>query len=87
MNKLSIAIVVALLAAGAAAQQNGSPRRAPLANTEDVEPAVQTGETRVALINPAAAAETAPVTPPTPPAAPAAPAIHAAARCRRRDRA
>jgi hypothetical protein len=68
--KLAIAIALALVTTGVAAQQSGSPRRAPLANVDDLEPAVDVGATRVALIDPAApAAPTSPETPvpPTPP--------------------
>ena len=75
MNKLAIAIGGAIaamfVAANAAAQQN-APRRAPLADVEDLEPAVDTRETRVALINPAAAQPPATPAPATasPPVAP-----------------
>jgi hypothetical protein len=69
--KFMIAVVWTLAAFGALAQQTDSPqrpgRRAPLANVEDVEPAVDVGEPRVALINPAQP-------PPTPPPAEPAPA-------------
>jgi len=72
MNKLAIvlsaAIAITLFAASAAAQQ----RRAPLANVDDLEPAVDTGETRVALINPAAA-QPPPADAPAPAASPPPP--------------
>jgi hypothetical protein len=71
-----IAAVLSLTALGAVAQQAEqaprSGRRAPLANVEDVEPAVDVAEPRIALINPAQAQP-----PPTPslanPVTPAAP--------------
>ena len=50
--KVAIAIALTLVATGAAAQQSGSSRRAPLANVDDLEPAVDVGATRVALISP-----------------------------------
>ena len=66
-----MAVALTLLAAGAAAQQNGSSqRRAPLANVEDLEPAVDVSAPRVALAQPPA--EPA-VAQPAPPAAPTAP--------------
>ena len=55
-----VTIAWTLLAASAAAQQ--SERRAPLADVEDLEPAVDVGEPRVAIAQ-------RPVTPATPPAA------------------
>jgi hypothetical protein len=62
--RIIIAIVFTLLAASAAAQ---SQRRAPLANVDDLEPAVDVSEPRVAI------AQGAPAIPATPPApAPAA---------------
>ena len=72
--KVAIAIALTLVATGAAAQESGSSRRAPLANVDDLEPAVDVGATRVALISPGAAqtppppaaAPPPPVTPPTP---------------------
>jgi hypothetical protein len=64
--KFAIAIALALVTTGVAAQQSGSPRRAPLANVDDLEPAVDVGATRVALIDPAApAAPAAPISPET----------------------
>ena len=65
--KVAIAIALTLVATGAAAQESGSSRRAPLASVDDLEPAVDVGATRVALVGPAAAQ-----TPP-PPAAVAVP--------------
>ena len=53
--KVAIAIALMLVVTGAAAQESGSSRRAPLANVDDLEPAVDVGATRVALISPAAA--------------------------------
>jgi hypothetical protein len=58
-----LAIVLTLLAASAAAQQ--SQRRAPLANVEDLEPAVDVSEPRVAI----AQRPEMPATPAPPPAA------------------
>jgi hypothetical protein len=66
--KVAIAIALTLVATGAAAQQSGSSLRAPLANVDDLEPAVDVGATRVALISPGAAQ-----TPPPPAAAPPPP--------------
>jgi hypothetical protein len=68
------AIALSLVAAAAAAQQNGSSqRRAPLANVEDLEPAVDVSEPRVALVPaPAEPAVTQPATPSVPTAAPPA---------------
>jgi hypothetical protein len=67
---IPIALALAL-AFGAAAQQNGSSqRRAPLADVDDLEPAVDVGATRVALID-QPAPPASPVT--TPPAAPQTP--------------
>ena len=73
-----LAIVLTLLAASAAAQQN--QRRAPLANVDDLEPAVDVGERRVAIAqSPATPAVQAPSpaaapSSPTPAAAPSPPA-------------
>jgi hypothetical protein len=54
-----VAVWVLVLAASAAAQdtppRDRADRRAPLANVEDLEPAVDVGETRVAIITPARA--------------------------------
>jgi hypothetical protein len=73
--KIVIAMVLTLVAASAAAQQNGSSRRAPLADVEDLEPAVDVGATRVALIGPAPAQAAQPAAPASaPPATPPAPA-------------
>ena len=67
-HKIAFAIALTLVAAGAAAQQNGSSqRRAPLANVDDLEPAVDVSEPRIAL----AQRPEQPVTQPTPPVAPA----------------
>jgi hypothetical protein len=84
--KVALAIALLLLAAGAAAQQNGSPpqRRAPLANVEDLEPAVDVSRPRVALAQPPA--EPA-VAQPVPPAAPAAPQTAAPAPAQARSTA
>lgn len=58
------AVALTLVAAAAAAQQEGSTqRRAPLADVDDVEPAVDVSAPRVALVTPPAA-------PPLPQAAP-----------------
>ena len=57
--------VVLLIAAGAAAQEIAAPeRRAPIANVDDVEPAVDVSEPRIALARPPAAATAAPPAPP-----------------------
>jgi hypothetical protein len=57
--KAILTIVLTLLAASAAAQQ--SQRRAPLANVDDLEPAVDVGEPRVAIAQrPATPATAAP---------------------------
>jgi hypothetical protein len=54
--RIAIGIVLLLATASAAAQQQGrSERRAPLANVEDLEPAVDVGAPRVAVANPNAA--------------------------------
>ena len=66
--KLAIAIALMLVVASAAAQESRSSRRAPLANVDDLEPAVDVGATRVALITPAPAQ-----TPPPPAVAPPPP--------------
>ena len=79
--KVAIAIALMLVATGAAAQQSGSSRRAPLANVDDLEPAVDVGATRVALISPAAAQ-----TPPPPAAAPPPPVTPAGAGTDASDR-
>lgn len=55
--RMSIALAALLVAAGAAAQPAQprspaeTPRRAPLANVADVEPAVDVGEPRVAVLD------------------------------------
>ena len=75
--KAIVGIALTLLAASAAAQQG--QRRAPLADVEDLEPAVDVSEPRVAIAQ-------RPATPPAPPAAapssptPAAQAAPAPAR-------
>ena len=76
--KAILTIVLALLATSAAAQQ--SQRRAPLANVDDLEPAVDVGEPRVAIAQrpamptPSAKPPAAAPSSPTPAAAPPAPA-------------
>ena len=83
VTKVAVAAALTLAAAGAAAQQDGSsPRRAPLANVEDLEPAVDVSERRVALAQrPPEPAVTEPATPPVaaaaPPATAPAPALSA----------
>lgn len=76
-----LAVMLLLAAPGVLAQQAEAParegRRAPLANVEDLTPAVDVGRTRVAVVDRTAAPPAA-----TPPAAPAArevPAPRAAA--------
>jgi hypothetical protein len=70
-HRIVLAIALTLLAAGASGQQNGSsPRRAPLANVEDLEPSVDVSQPRVALAQPPAQPA---VTQPAPPAAPTVP--------------
>ena len=64
--KAIVTIVLMLLAASAAAQQ--SQRRAPLANVEDLEPAVDVSQPRVAIAQGAAMPAT-----PAPAAAPSSP--------------
>jgi len=75
------ALLLLLLGAEVQAQNNGSPtpatpapqKRAPLANPDDLEPAVDVGAQRVALIDRPATPATAPLVPaPDPLAAPAA---------------
>jgi len=75
------ALLLLLLGAEVQAQNNGSPtpatpapqKRAPLANPDDLEPAVDVGAQRVALIDRPATPATAPLAPaPDPLAAPAA---------------
>jgi hypothetical protein len=79
------AIALTLVAANAWAQQDEpGRRRAPLANVDDLEPAVHVGEPRVALAQrPADPAVTPPANPPavsaTPPSAEPSPASSAAA--------
>jgi hypothetical protein len=71
--RIATAAVLALLAAGATAQEAAAPeRRAPLANVEDLEPAVDVGAPRPAA---------APAAPSPVPAA-AAPAAQVASRPR-----
>jgi hypothetical protein len=56
-----------LLAASAAAQEGAAPqRRAPLANVEDLEPAVDVGAARPAAERPAAAVSAQPAAAPAP---------------------
>jgi hypothetical protein len=80
--RVVIAVALLLVTASTAAQQGESPqrggRRAPLANVEDVEPAVDVGATRVAVApQPGAAAAAPPAAPmpvvPMPPTAQRAP--------------
>jgi hypothetical protein len=76
---MKIAIAVALLfTMTAGAQQQSQPqRRAPLANVEDLEPAVDVSAPRVALAAPPAPPTVTPAAtpvPPTPPALVSAPA-------------
>jgi hypothetical protein len=69
--RLNVALVIALslVAAGAAAQPSGSSqRRAPLADVDELEPAVNVSEPRIALAQ-RPAEQT--VAQPTPPVAPA----------------
>ena len=66
--RIAIGIALLLATANAAAQQQGtSERRAPLANVEDLEPAVDVGAPRAAVTNrsatPAAAVPTTPAGP------------------------
>ena len=66
--RIAIAVVLLLVTVHAAAQQQGrSERRAPLANVEDLEPAVDVGAPRAAVTNrsaaPAAAVPTTPAGP------------------------
>jgi hypothetical protein len=63
--KAIVAVALTLLAATAVAQQ--SQRRAPLADIEDLEPAVDVGEPRVAIAQRPAAPAAAPATAPTSP--------------------
>jgi len=77
MLRTSIALAALLAAAGAAAQPRSSaetPRRAPLANVEDVEPAVDVGTSRVAVLDRGASApavaQASPERPAAPPVAP-----------------
>ena len=64
-NAIAIALLLVTTSVGAQ-QESRSARRAPLANVEDLEPAVDVGAPRVALANPqgapaaSPAAETAP---------------------------
>jgi len=85
-----LAILLVAFAASAAAQQAPSQergnRRAPLANVDDVEPAVDVSEPRVAIVDqpvepvPPAPRQAAPAPAVTPPAAPAVPVVPAQAR-------
>jgi hypothetical protein len=65
--KTALTIVLVFVAGAAAAQQGSSQRRAPLANVDALEPAVNVSEPRIAL----AQRPEQPVTQPTPPVAPA----------------
>ena len=68
--RIALTAVLLLVAAGAVAQERGAPeRRAPLANVEDVEPAVDVGAPRAAPETPAAPAAAEPAPAPTGPAA------------------
>ena len=79
--KPMIAIVLTLLAASAAAQQGG--RRAPLANVDDLEPAVDVSEPRVAIAQrPATPAAAPAVAPSSPTPAAATPPAEAPAQSR-----
>ena len=73
--RIVLAVALTLVAAGAVAQQNSSSRRAPLADVEDLEPAVDVGAPRVALATPRASPAAVPSAAPAPaaPATPAAP--------------
>ena len=72
--KIAITIALLLVAMSAGAQQEGSARRrAPLANVEDLEPAVDVSGPRVALAQrPAEPVVTQPAVPSVPAAAPPA---------------
>ena len=77
MKRTVLAVLLVALAAGAAAQQAPSPargnRRAPLANVDDLEPAVDVSEPRVAIadrpVEPATRAPLPPAAAPPPAAA------------------
>lgn len=71
--RITIAIVLTLLAASAAAQ---GQRRAPLANVDELEPAVDVSEPRVAIAQGPATPPAAPTPPPA--AAPTSPTPAAA---------
>ena len=61
--KVAIAFALLVVTTSAAAQQEGrSQRRAPLANVEDLEPAVDVGAPRAALANPQPALTVTPAT-------------------------
>jgi hypothetical protein len=61
--KVAIAIALLVVTTSAGAQQEGrSQRRAPLANVEDLEPAVDVGAPRAALANPQPALTVTPAT-------------------------
>jgi hypothetical protein len=93
--KASLAVVLLLAASASFAQTADEParerRRAPLADVEDLEPAVDVGATRVAIAPQAAPAAAPEVVRPPPivteptPAAPAPPARSAAAANRVMD--
>jgi hypothetical protein len=74
--RIALAIVLALVAASAAAQENtsSSRRRAPLANVEDLEPAVDVSEPRIALGEAPGTASSPPPTEVAPPPVGPAPA-------------
>jgi hypothetical protein len=70
---LTLTTALVLAAAGALAQQNGSSqRRVPLADVDDLEPAVDVGAARAPIV------DEAPPRAATPPAAPAVPPVPAA---------
>ena len=73
--KIAMAIVLTLLAASAAAQ---SQRRAPLANVDDLEPAVDVSEPQVAIAQRPPATQPTPSRAPAPAAAPSPPTPAAA---------
>jgi hypothetical protein len=78
--RIALTAVLLLVAASAAAQEPAAPeRRAPLANVDDLEPAVDVSEPRIALAQRPAAPTAPPSAAPTAPAdSPAVPAPAAA---------
>jgi hypothetical protein len=75
--KIAIAVALLLTMTAGAQQQRQPQRRAPLANVEDLEPAVDVSAPRVALATPPVAPTVTPAAapaPPTPPAPVSAPA-------------